>query len=132
MLLPTTRRRTPFPICFGRNDKGTGTEMLPVIVSRIVPGDPPVSYWPNFFFPSLETSPEDFAKLTGPSFPLSTVANFLKTCFMIFQRLKRYRCIEAINEAVARKSYSTGNLLVCFMFFSFSTLVQKGNFERPL
>lgn len=51
---------------------------------------------------------------------------------MIFQRLKRYRCIEAINEAVARKSYSTGNPLVCVVFFSFSKLLQKGNFERPL
>ena len=33
---------------------------------------------------------------------------------------------------MARKSYSTGNRLVCFMFLSFSKLVQKGNFERPL
>lgn len=44
---------------------------------------------------------------------------------MIFQRLKRYRCIEAINEAVARKSYSTGNRLVCIVFFSFSKLYKK-------
>ena len=29
----------------------------------------------------------------------------------MFQRLKRYRCIEAINEAVAKKSYSTGKVL---------------------
>lgn len=28
-----------------------------------------------------------------------------------FQRLRRYRCIEAINEAVAKKSYSTGKVL---------------------
>lgn len=44
---------------------------------------------------------------------------------MIFQRLKRYRCIEAINEAVARKSYSTGNRLVFVVFFSFFKLYKK-------
>lgn len=35
-----------------------------------------------------------------------------------FQRLKRYRCIEAINEAVAKKSYSTGNLIIYLRRFS--------------
>ena len=105
--------------------------MLPAIVSGIVTGDAPVSYR-SIFFPSLVTYPEVFAKVNPTQFPRSTVVNFLRACFMIFQRLKRYRCIEAINEAVARKSYSTGNRLVCFVFFSFSKLVQKGNFERPL
>ena len=32
-----------------RNEKGTGAEMRPAIVSGIVTGDAPVSYWP--FFP---------------------------------------------------------------------------------
>lgn len=32
--------------------------------------------------------------------------------------MKRYRCLEAINEAVAKKSYSTG--LIHFLSFSFS------------
>ena len=99
--------------------------MLPAIVSGIVTGDAPVSYR-SIFFPSLVTYPEVFAKVNPTQFPRSTVVNFLRTCFMIFQRLKRYRCIEAINEAVARKSYSTGNRLVCFVFFSFSKLVKKG------
>ena len=36
----------------------------------------------------------------------------LKDFSFIFQRLKRYKCIEAINEAVAKKSYSTGKLSV--------------------
>ena len=105
--------------------------MLPAVVCGIVTGDAPVSYWPNIF-PSLVTYPEVFAKVNPTQFPVFTVVNFLRMCFMIFQRLKRYRCIEAINEAVARKSYSTGNRLVCFVFFSFSKLVQKGNFERLL
>lgn len=94
MLLPTTRRRTPFPIRFGRNDKGTGTEMLPVIVSRIVPGDPPVSYWPNFFFPSLETSPEDFAKVNWAQFPPFYSCEFSENVFYdfsAFEEIQVYR-----------------------------------------
>ena len=40
------------------------------------------------------------------------VTFWLKDFSFIFQRLKRYKCIEAINEAVAKKSYSTGKLSV--------------------
>ena len=42
----------PFPrlsICHFRNEQETGAEMRPAIVSGIVSGDAPVSYWP--FFP---------------------------------------------------------------------------------
>ena len=35
--------------------------MSPAIVSGIVTGDAPVSYWPIFFFLSLVTVPEVFA-----------------------------------------------------------------------
>ena len=38
-----------------RNERKTGAEMYPVIVSGIVIGDAPVSYWPILF-------PEVFAK----------------------------------------------------------------------
>ena len=33
-----------------RNRVGTGAEVRPAIVSGIVTGDVPVSYWPIFFF----------------------------------------------------------------------------------
>ena len=39
----------PFTIRHSRNDKGTGAKMLPAIVSGIVTGDAPVSYWSIFF-----------------------------------------------------------------------------------
>ena len=39
-----------------RNEKGTGAEMRPAIVSGIVTGHAPISYWPFFFSLSLETS----------------------------------------------------------------------------
>ena len=43
-----------------RNEKGTGAEMRPAIVSGIVNGHAPVSYWPIFFSLSLATVPEVF------------------------------------------------------------------------
>lgn len=39
---------TCITICF-RNQKGAGAEMPPAIVSGIVTGNAPVSYWPIFF-----------------------------------------------------------------------------------
>ena len=49
-----TREPTGFPIPYFRSEKKkkfkkTGTEMRPAIVSGIVIGDAPVSYWPIFF-----------------------------------------------------------------------------------
>ena len=35
-----------------RNEKGTGATMCPAIVSGIVTGDAPVSYWPFFSVPN--------------------------------------------------------------------------------
>ena len=32
-----------------RNEKGTGAEVRPAVVSGIVTGDAPVSYWPTVF-----------------------------------------------------------------------------------
>ena len=56
-----------------RNEKGA--EMRPAIVSGIVTGDAPVSYWP-IFLPSLVTVPEVFAKVNSTQFPLvSKLAN---------------------------------------------------------
>ena len=54
-----------------RNDKGTGAEMHPAIVSGIVTRDAPVSYW-SVFSILLVTVPEAFAeKVTPPSFLVS-------------------------------------------------------------
>ena len=40
-----------------RNRVGTGAEVRPAIVSGIVTGDVPVSYWPIFFLPVPCNSP---------------------------------------------------------------------------
>ena len=53
--------------------------MRPAIVSGMVTGDVPVSYWP-IFFPVPSNSPRSLCakKLTRPSFPLSSnVANYI-------------------------------------------------------
>ena len=47
-----------------RNDRGTGAEMRPAIVSGSVTGDTPISYWPV-----LEIVPELFAKVISAQFP---------------------------------------------------------------
>ena len=47
-----------------RNEKGTGAEMRPAIVSGSVTGDAPVSYWPV-----LEMVPELFGKVNSAQFP---------------------------------------------------------------
>ena len=49
---------------------GTGAEMRYAIVSGIVTGDAPVSYWPLFFSLSLVTVPEVFAEVSSVQFPL--------------------------------------------------------------
>ena len=45
--------------------------MLPAIVSGIVTGDAPVSYWPIFFL-SLGTVPEVFANVAPNLYPFIT------------------------------------------------------------
>ena len=60
-----------FDIYHFRNEKGTRGEMSPAIVSGIVTGDAPVSYWP-MFSPSQVTDPKIFAKVNSPH---SEVAN---------------------------------------------------------
>ena len=47
-----------------RNEKETGAEMLPAIVS----GNGPVSYWPIFSM-SLVTVPEVFVNVNSAQFP---------------------------------------------------------------
>jgi len=51
------------------SEKRTGAEMRGAIVSGIVPGNAPVSYWPIFFSLSLVTIPKVFAKFDSPQFP---------------------------------------------------------------
>ena len=53
-----------------RNEKGTGAEIRPAIVSGIATGDAAVSYWPIFFL-SRETVPipEVFGKFNSAQFP---------------------------------------------------------------
>ena len=45
------------------NEKGTGAKMRPAVLSGIVPGDVPLSYWPFFF-----KSQKSLQKLTRPRF----------------------------------------------------------------
>ena len=52
-----------------RNKVGTGAEMRPAIVSGIVTGDVPVSYWPIFFCLSAVTGPEVFAEVNSVQTP---------------------------------------------------------------
>ena len=52
-----------------RNERGTGAEMYPAVVSGIVTGDAPISYWPIFFsLPLVTVNQNSLAKLTQPSF----------------------------------------------------------------
>ena len=52
-----------------RNRLGTGAEVRPAIVSGIVTGDVPVSYWPIFFCLSPVTVPEVFAEVNSVQSP---------------------------------------------------------------
>ena len=59
-----------------RNKVGTGAEIHPAIVSGIVTGDVPVSYWPIFFACLLKQPQTSLRKLTRSSLPpVSIVAN---------------------------------------------------------
>ena len=51
-----------------RNEKGTGARRVPQILSGIVTGDAPISYW-SIFSLSLATVPEVFAKVHLAQFP---------------------------------------------------------------
>ena len=53
---------------FFRNEKGTGTEIRPAIVSGIITKDVPVSYWPIFLL-SPVTVREVSAKVNSPQSP---------------------------------------------------------------
>ena len=57
----TIANSTGYAICHFRDEKGPGAEISDAIVSEIVTGDAPVSYWPIFFV-SLATVPQGFAK----------------------------------------------------------------------
>ena len=68
----------PLPIRHFRNEKGTGTEMRPAIVSGIVTGDAPIS-----FLPVACNSPRSLCKLKLGFSPLvfSKVVNSVKVVF---------------------------------------------------
>ena len=70
-------------IRYFRNEKGTGAEISPAIVSGIVTGDASVSYWPIFTL-YLVTVPELFAKVNSAEFLLvSKVAHFVLKCLSL-------------------------------------------------
>ena len=48
--MPSKQVSSPALIRHFRNEKGTGAEICPAIVSEIVTGDAPINYWP-FWFP---------------------------------------------------------------------------------
>ena len=63
-------RRLPLYMHVSRhfvNEKGTGGEICPAVVSGIVTGNAPVSYWP-IFSPFLVTVPKVFAKSNSAQF----------------------------------------------------------------
>ena len=62
-----TREPTCLTNRYFRNDKKTGAEMRPAIVSGIVTRDALVSYWPIFSL-SLVTVPEVFMKVKSAKF----------------------------------------------------------------
>ena len=62
-----TREPTGLTNRYFRNDKKTGAEMRPTIVSGIVTRDALVSYWPIFSL-SLLTVPEVFMKVKSAKF----------------------------------------------------------------
>ena len=53
--------------CF-RNKKRTEAETHPAVISGIVTGDAPVSYWPIFSPVPIVTVPEVFAKVNSVQF----------------------------------------------------------------
>ena len=67
--------------------------MLSAIVSGIVTGDAPVSYW-SIFFPSLVTYPEVFAKVNPIQFPRFYSCEFSENVFYdfsAFEEIQVYR-----------------------------------------
>ena len=64
--------------------------MRGAIVSGIVPGNAPISYWLIFFSLSLVTVPEVFAKVDSPQFP-SCVANFKNMKGPVSQNLPKFK-----------------------------------------
>ena len=67
--------------------------MFPAIVSGIVTGDAPVSYWPNFL-PSLVTLPGVFAKVNSTQFPRFYSCEFSENVFYhfsAFEEIQVYR-----------------------------------------
>ena len=82
-----------------RNEKGTGAEIRPAIVSGIATGDAAVSYWPIYFFPCGEKhSQKSSGNLIRPSFlSRSKVANEVN--FTLFTPLCLSRLIEVKHES---------------------------------
>lgn len=57
--------------------------MCPVIVSRIVTEDAPISYWPNFFLPVPSNVSEVFAKVNSARFfPVSKEENVQRNLYL--------------------------------------------------
>ena len=56
------------PICHFRNERGSGAEMPPAILSGMVTRETLLSYW-SIFSLSLETVPEVFANVNSVQFP---------------------------------------------------------------
>ena len=106
-----------------RNWKRTRTEMRPAIVSGIVTGDAPLSYW--LICPlSLLTVPEVFAKLTRPSFLLvSKVANFYSAYTAISRKVVGKVIWDMIN--------TVSDDCTCRTYFCCFPLALANTFPRP-
>ena len=107
------------------NWKRTRTEMRRAIVSVIVTGDAPLSYW--LICPlSLLTVPEVFAKLTRPSFPLvSKVANFHgHSAYSYFEKGRR-------KGNMGYDQYTVSDDCTCRTYFCCFPLALANTFPRP-
>ena len=108
-----------------KTEKGTRTEMRPEIVSGIVTGDAPVSYWPFFSFPwqNIQSLCKSLFGPISPSFLKYNLRSKLQTCSHEHATHKTQNC----NEEGWGRSWS--QLLLCLISPS-SSLDADGSHVR--
>ena len=97
-----------------RNERGTGAEMHPAVVSGIVTGDAPISHWPIFFSLPLVTVPELLGEVNSAQF------FFL---FLIKSGLKRsyyfkHLAVKKLLKHIFKKFFKTLNKCDDFLMLS--------------
>ena len=108
-----------------KNEKGTGAEMRPAIVSGIVPDNALVSYW-SIFSLSLLTVPEVFVKVNSAQSPSCFLSGEL-AMLRLYVRLgscfyctKQFKIPRGRRQRERQKSYSltrqNNNFCTCHAF----------------